>query len=45
MFDHDFNPMVDLQAMDRAHRIGSKHVINVFRLITKETIEEKILGI
>jgi len=37
MFDHDFNPMNDLQAMDRAHRLGQKNVVNVYRLITKDT--------
>ena len=38
MFDHDFNPMNDLQAMDRAHRIGQKKCVNVFRMITKSQI-------
>lgn len=37
MFDHDFNPMNDLQAMDRAHRIGQKKCVNVFRMVTKGT--------
>lgn len=36
--------MKDVQAMDRAHRIGQKRVVNVYRLITKGTIEEKIMG-
>ena len=31
--------------MDRAHRIGQKNVVNVYRLITKDTLEEKIMGI
>jgi TATA-binding protein-associated factor len=35
MFDHDFNPMNDLQAMDRAHRIGQKKCVNVFRMVMK----------
>lgn len=43
--DHDWNPMKDLQAMDRAHRIGQKKVVNVYRLITKDTLEEKIMGL
>lgn len=42
--EHDWNPMKDLQAMDRAHRIGQKKVVNVYRLITKGTLEEKIMG-
>jgi TATA-binding protein-associated factor len=45
MFDHDYNPTVDMQAIDRAHRIGQKRVLNVYRLITKDTLEEKIMGI
>lgn len=45
MFDHDYNPTVDMQAIDRAHRIGQKRVLNVYRLITKDTLEERIMGI
>ena len=41
--EHDWNPQKDLQAMDRAHRIGQKKVVNVYRLITRNTLEEKIL--
>lgn len=44
MFDHDFNPMNDIQAMDRAHRLGQKKVVNVYRFILKDTLEEKIMG-
>jgi SWI/SNF-related matrix-associated actin-dependent regulator of chromatin subfamily A member 5 len=43
LFDSDWNPQVDLQAMDRAHRIGQKKKVYVYRLITKSTVEEKIL--
>ncbi|GBE82676.1 Probable helicase [Sparassis crispa] len=43
--EHDWNPMKDLQAMDRAHRIGQKKVVNVYRLVTKGTLEEKIMGL
>ncbi|XP_063229477.1 TATA-binding protein-associated factor 172 [Bacillus rossius redtenbacheri] len=43
--EHDWNPMKDLQAMDRAHRIGQKKVVNVYRLITNGTLEEKIMGL
>ena len=31
--EHDWNPMKDLQAMDRAHRIGQKKVVNVYRYV------------
>jgi SWI/SNF-related matrix-associated actin-dependent regulator of chromatin subfamily A member 5 len=34
LFDSDWNPQIDLQAMDRAHRIGQKKVVQVFRLVT-----------
>lgn len=43
--EHDWNPMKDLQAMDRAHRIGQKKVVNVYRLITRNSLEEKIMGL
>ncbi|KAK6437517.1 TATA-binding protein-associated factor mot1 [Oleoguttula sp. CCFEE 5521] len=43
--EHDWNPSKDLQAMDRAHRIGQKKVVNVYRLITRGTLEEKILNL
>jgi TATA-binding protein-associated factor len=43
--EHDWNPMKDLQAMDRAHRIGQKKVVTVYRLITRGTLEEKIMGL
>lgn len=43
--EHDWNPMNDLQAMDRAHRIGQKKVVNVYRLITRNTLEERIMGL
>ena len=35
--------MKDLQAMDRAHRLGQKKTVNVYRLITRGTIEEKVM--
>jgi len=43
LYDSDWNPQVDLQAMDRAHRIGQKRTVNVYRLLTEKTIEEKII--
>ena len=41
--EHSWNPQQDIQAMDRAHRIGQKKVVNVYRLVTRGTLEEKIL--
>ncbi|XP_074651868.1 SWI/SNF-related matrix-associated actin-dependent regulator of chromatin subfamily A member 5-like [Tubulanus polymorphus] len=43
LFDSDWNPQVDLQAQDRAHRIGQKKVVRVFRFITEHTVEERIV--
>ena len=43
--EHDWNPAADLQAMDRAHRLGQKKVVNVFRLISRGTLEEKIMNL
>ncbi|KAJ1921574.1 putative DNA helicase ino80 [Mycoemilia scoparia] len=42
-YDSDWNPTVDQQAMDRAHRLGQTKQVVVYRLITKRTIEERIL--
>lgn len=44
-FDPWWNVAVQNQATDRAHRIGQKNVVTVFRLITKDTIEEKIISL
>eukprot|EP00978_Attheya_sp_CCMP212_P047033 scaffold421190_cov50-Attheya_sp.AAC.2 len=44
IFDSDWNPMMDLQAQDRAHRIGQRNDVRVFRLITNSPVEEKILS-
>ncbi|RMX64956.1 hypothetical protein DD238_005821 [Peronospora effusa] len=43
--EHSWNPFVDLQAMDRAHRIGQKRTVRVFRLIMEESLEEHILNL
>jgi SWI/SNF-related matrix-associated actin-dependent regulator of chromatin subfamily A member 5 len=43
LFDSDWNPQADLQAMDRAHRIGQKKQVQVFRMVTEQAIEEKVL--
>jgi len=44
-YDHDWNPMNDLQAMDRTHRIGQTRTVNVYRLILLGTIEERVMNI
>jgi len=43
IFDSDWNPQMDLQAQDRAHRIGQKSEVRVYRLICQNSIEEYIL--
>jgi len=44
IFDSDWNPMMDLQAQDRAHRIGQRKDVRVFRIISQSPVEEKILS-
>jgi SWI/SNF-related matrix-associated actin-dependent regulator of chromatin subfamily A member 5 len=43
IYDSDWNPQVDLQAMDRAHRIGQTKQVRVFRFVTENTVEERII--
>ncbi|KAL2919633.1 ATP-dependent DNA helicase Hrp3 [Polyrhizophydium stewartii] len=43
LFDSDWNPQNDLQAIARAHRIGQKNTVNVYRFLSKDTIEEDII--
>lgn len=43
LYDSDWNPQADLQAMDRAHRIGQKKQVKVYRFVTENAIEEKVL--
>ncbi|GAA6047042.1 hypothetical protein JCM3770_004167 [Rhodotorula araucariae] len=43
LFDSDFNPQNDLQAMDRAHRIGQTKPVLVFRLVSEGTVEQIVL--
>ena len=43
LFDSDWNPQADLQAMARAHRIGQTRPVSVYRLVSKETVEEEVL--
>ncbi|XP_044493848.1 protein CHROMATIN REMODELING 8-like [Mangifera indica] len=42
IFDPDWNPSTDMQARERAWRIGQKRDVTVYRLITRGTIEEKV---
>ncbi|KAA0713500.1 Transcription activator BRG1 [Triplophysa tibetana] len=44
IFDSDWNPHQDLQAQDRAHRIGQLNEVRVLRLCTVNSVEEKILA-
>merc|ERR1712147_496623 len=43
LYDSDWNPQMDLQAMDRAHRIGQTKPVHVFRFMTEGSVEEKII--
>ncbi|CAB4038854.1 chromodomain-helicase-DNA-binding 1-like isoform X1, partial [Paramuricea clavata] len=43
IFDSDWNPQNDLQAQARAHRIGQKNQVNIYRLVTKGSVEEEIV--
>ena len=43
LYDSDWNPQVDLQAQDRAHRIGQTKPVKVYRLISSDSVEEKIV--
>ncbi|KAI8303949.1 Chromatin remodeling factor mit1 [Colletotrichum sp. SAR11_59] len=45
ILDPDFNPHQDIQAISRAHRIGQKHKVLCFQLMTKNSAEEKIMQI
>jgi len=43
LYDSDWNPQADLQAQDRCHRLGQKKNVNIYRLVSENTIEEKIV--
>ncbi|KAG8966745.1 hypothetical protein FRC03_011386 [Tulasnella sp. 419] len=43
IYDSDWNPHADLQAQDRAHRIGQKKAVRIFRFVTEKSVEEAIL--
>lgn len=42
-YDNDWNPTMDAQATDRAHRIGQTRDVYVYQLVTKNTIEDRIV--
>merc|ERR1712007_209540 len=41
-YDSDWNPTIDSQAMDRAHRLGQQRQVTVYRLLVRDTIEERM---
>lgn len=43
LFDSDWNPQVDIQAMARVHRIGQTKTVHIYRLVTAGTVEERIV--
>jgi SWI/SNF-related matrix-associated actin-dependent regulator of chromatin subfamily A member 5 len=43
IYDSDWNPQADLQAQDRAHRIGQKKPVIVYRFVVRNSIEEKVV--
>jgi len=43
LYDSDWNPQMDLQAMDRCHRIGQTRPVHVYRLATSHSVEERII--
>jgi superfamily II DNA/RNA helicase len=43
LYDSDWNPQMDVQAIDRAHRIGQKKTVHCYRLVSEGTVEEKIV--
>ncbi|XP_074309031.1 protein CHROMATIN REMODELING 19 [Silene latifolia] len=45
IYDMDFNPQIDRQAEDRCHRIGQTKPVTVYRLVTKDTVDENVYKI
>ncbi|CEI86117.1 hypothetical protein RMCBS344292_00562 [Rhizopus microsporus] len=45
IWDSDFNPYADLQAISRAHRIGQRNMVLIYRFMTRLSVEERILQI
>ncbi|KAG2730887.1 hypothetical protein G9P44_006036 [Scheffersomyces stipitis] len=44
LFDNDWNPQMDLQAIDRVHRIGQTNPVKVFRFLIRDSIEELLIS-
>ena len=44
IFDSDWNPHQDLQAPNRAHRIGQQNKVRILRLMTVKSVQERILA-
>ena len=44
-YDSDWNPTIDLQAQDRAHRIGQDKPVTVYRLVVRDTVEDQIVSL
>ncbi|KCZ74220.1 hypothetical protein H311_04816, partial [Anncaliia algerae PRA109] len=42
-YDSDWNPTVDKQAMDRAHRLGQLRDVTVYKLVCRDTVEERVM--
>ncbi|GIX60956.1 SNF2 family N-terminal domain containing protein, putative [Babesia caballi] len=42
LYDEDWNPFIDLQAIDRAHRIGQKRSVHIWKLVSEWTVEERM---
>ena len=45
ILDPWWNPAVESQAADRAHRIGQRRPVTIYRLVTKDTVEEKVIAL
>ena len=45
MLDPWWNPAAEAQAVDRTHRIGQTRPVNVYRLVSADTIEEKVVAL
>lgn len=43
--EHDWNPFVDMQAMDRVHRIGQANPVTIYRLLADSTVESRVMGL